>query len=259
VSATFAATPGSPLARGVAALKGRPGRALPALAGNSLLAATAKFGLPDAAKPGFPGVVDAWVAEALAPIPDAKQLLIKLAAEPFLPTLRAGEIDLAAGVTTGETPGGVQLLADATVVRGDDIARSLKSLASFLPKSAATVAFDAKSVGGVKVHDITLKGKPAETLPTGPAVTVATSADRFIVAAEPTGKLAVAAAEAKPNADAPVLNLVAKPAALVKAFAPDAGATLDNDFLNLSVTGGEALTVRFKVSGPTLAFLKAAR
>ena len=40
-----------------------------------------------------------------------------------------------------------------------------------------------------------------------------------------------------------MLNVVAKPAAVVKAFAPDAGATLDHDSLTLSVIGGAALTL----------------
>ena len=258
VSATLAAKPDTPLARGVAALKNRPGRTLPPMAGDNLLAATAKVGLPDAAKPGFPAVVDALLAEAVASLPAAQQFLAKLAAEPLLPTLRAGDIDMAVGVATGSASGGVRLLADAVVVNGDDLARTFKSLASFVPKATAAVAFDVQSVGGVKVHTVTLKGKPAQTLLGGPNVNLGTGPDRLLVVAEPTGKLVLAAAEAKPNPDAPLLDLIARPAALAKAFAPDAGTTLDNDSLKLRVTGGETLTIVFTVSGPTLAFLQAA-
>ena len=267
---------GSGLAKTIRALEGRPGVALPLPAARKLLTLDARLGLPDEANKSFAPLVDALLADAVKNAPKGDQIPLQLVTDALKPTLHAGELDLRVAVTAGPNPGAVGVFGAVKTVKGVEVEKLAKFAAGFAPADAATFAFDTATVGGVKLHAVTVKSPEWHDRFATPTLQLGTSDARLLFAAESSGKALEGVAAAAPaTASAVYRNDVALgtllatlekglPADAVRTLYKDAfgvelgtdpGAGADN--LSLRVTGGDSLHARLVLTGKTLKFLVA--
>ena len=273
LDARFTARPGSPLAKAIQALDGRPGLALPVPAGRKLFALDTKLGLPEAAKKSFGPVVDAVLAEAVQNAPADQRIALQVAFNALEPTLKSGELDLKLAVTAGEKPGTIEVFGALKTVHGVEVEKVARLAASVTPDSAAKFAFDTKTVDGVKLHAVTVKSPEMQAAFGTQTLHLGTSEGRLLFALEGSGAALETVAAAKPAPSAVYANDTAfatlaatlekeLPAAAVRklyreAFGVELGADPGTgaDAFNLRVAGGDALTARLTISGKTLKFV----
>jgi len=275
LDARLTAKPGSPLAKIFRSLEGRTGVALPLPAGHKLFTLDAKLGLPDGAAKSFAPLVDALLADAVKNAAKEQQIPLQLVTDALKPTLQAGELDARLAAAPGAKPGTVELFGAVKTVQGAEVEKLAKFVANFAPAAAATFAFDTKSVAGVKLHAVTVKGPDMLAAFGTPVVQLGTSEGRLLLAVEGSGKALEAVAAAAPTVSPVYANDIALatllatlekglPAETVRALYKDAfgvelgsdpGANSDN--FSLRVTGGDALHARLVLRGKTLRFVTA--
>ena len=192
------------------------------------------------------------------------------------PTLHAGELDMRVAVTAGPKPGAVGVFGAFKTVKGDEVEKLAKFAAGFAPADAVTFAFDTATVGGVKLHAVTVKSPEWRDRFATPTLQLGTSDGRLLVAAESSGKALETIAAADPAKGTAVyrndmafgtlaaMTDKALPPDAMKALYKDAfgvdlgtdpGAAADN--FSLVVTGGDSLHARLVLTGKTLKFLTA--
>ena len=275
LDARFTAKPGSNLAKTIRALEGRPGLSLPLTDARRLFTLDANVGLPDDAKKSFAPLVDALLADAVKNAGKQEQIALQLVTDALKPTLQSGELDVRLAVTAGPKPGAVGVLGAVKTVKGTEVEKLAKFVAGFAPADAATFAFDTATVGGVKLHAVTLKNPEMQAAFGTQTLGLGTSESRFLFAVGGGKALEVVAAAAPAAGAALYRNDIALGtlvAAVEKALPADAVRTLYKDAFgvelgtdpgaaadnfSLRVTGGDSLHARLVLTGKTLKFLTA--
>jgi len=275
LDARLTAKPGTELAKTIRGLDGRPGVALPLPEARKLFTLDAKLGLPEGAKESFAPLVDALLADVVKNAPKDQRIPLQLVTDALKPTLKSGELDARLAATAGPKSGTVEVFGAVKTVNGVEVERLAKFVAGFAPAEAAKFAFDTATVGGVKLHSVTVKSPEMRAAFGTQTLGLGTSDARFLFAVGGGKALeGIAAAEAARGSsvyrnDIALGTLVATlekglPADAVRALYQDAfgvelgtdpGAAADNFTLN--VTGGDALHARLTLSGKTLKFLTA--
>src|SRR5262249_17698022 len=126
------------------------------LSRDSAMSGLARVTLPPQLAKAFAAAVDEHARQDLKKQSDdtARQLgenLLKAA----LPTLEAGEIDLAFDLRGPSQKGIYTLVAAGAVKKGKDVEKSLRDIARSLPEDAKKrVKLDADSQGGAAIHSI---------------------------------------------------------------------------------------------------------
>ena len=275
LDARFTAKPGSNLAKTIRALEGRPGLSLPLTDARRLFTLDANVGLPDDAKKSFAPLVDALLADAVKNAGKQEQIALQLVTDALKPTLQSGELDVRLAVTAGPKPGAVGVRGAVKTVKGTEVEKLAKFVAGFAPADAATFAFDTATVGGVKLHAVTLKNPEMQAAFGTQTLGLGTSESRFLFAVGGGKALEVVAAAAPAAGAALYRNDIALGtlvAAVEKALPADAVRTLYKDAFgvelgtdpgaaadnfSLRVTGGDSLHARLVLTGKTLKFLTA--
>ncbi len=273
VDARLTAKPGSGLAKTIRALEGRPGVALPLPEARKLFTLDAKLGLPEGAKASFAPLVDALLADAVKNARKDQQIPLQLVTDALKPTLQSGELDARVAVTAGAKPGTIGVFGAVKTVKGTEVEKLAKFVAGLAPADAATFAFDTKTVGGVKLHGVTVKHADMHDRFGTQAVQLGTSDGRFLVAIEAGGQAleGVAAATTRPDAGVldfefalaayaafseKVVDAVAARALYKQTFGVELGADpgVNQDSFALRVAGGDALTARLTFRGKSMRY-----
>jgi hypothetical protein len=274
---TLTSKSGSTLAKNISSLAGRT--SLPAaIVGSgkdSVARLTAKAGLPEAVKRDLGKVVDAGIAEALKELPDEQRPIVERILKTIAPTLKAGELDVAVALNGPDSKGRHTLLAAAGVKKGKDIEALVKDLVKdFGPflGDAVKFEFDVATIGAFKLHTITIRDLPddLQRIFGTNKIWLATSEDHIALSIEPDGAALKAGLKAPPAAAAPVLAVdvaFAKVIPIVgkdlkpdelKALMRDAfgsASPAGKDTLQITITGGDQLTVKGKIKGKGLRLL----
>ncbi|MFO0821622.1 MAG: hypothetical protein U0792_00515 [Gemmataceae bacterium] len=273
---TLTSKSGSTLAKNISSLAGRT--SLPAaIVGSgkdSVARLTAKAGLPEAVTRDLSKVVDAGIAEALKELPDEQRPIVERILKTIAPTLKAGELDVAVALNGPDTKGRHTLLAAAGVKKGKDIETLVKDLVKdFGPflGDAVKFEFDVATIGAFKLHTITIRDLPddLQRIFGTNKIWLATSEDHIALSIEADGAALKAGLKATP-ATAPMLAVdvaFAKVIPIVgkdlkpdelKALMRDAfgsGSPAGKDTLQITITGGDQLTVKGKIKGKGLRLL----
>ena len=276
IDARLTAKSGTGLAKTIRGLEGRAGVALPLPEARKLFTLDAKLGLPEGAKASFAPLVDALLADAVKDARKDQQIPLQLVTDALKPTLQSGELDVRMAATAGAKSGTLEFFGALQTVKGVEVEKLAKFVAGLAPADAATFAFDTKTVGGVKLHGVTVKQRDMQDRFGTQAVQLGTSDGRFLVAIEAGGKAleGIAAAAARPNAAVFDLDVALAayatfsekviPAEIARALyagvygvelGTDPGAGRDS--FAVRVAGGDALTARVVLSGKTLKLLTA--
>ncbi len=259
--------PGTPLAKTLAAMGGRPTRAA-GIAGEvaaPVFSGGVKVSVPDGYRPRFEAVVDELMAEAVTQAKENDKAAVKRVLGVLAPTFKAGELDAAAAFGGPDAGGKYAFVAAVAVKDGKAIEQLVKDFAPFVPADKAAFTFDVDTVNGFTLHKVAAnKVEPGVERVFGTkTLWVATGPDCVAVSFEPDGAGLRRAVAAKPVA-APVAGgqmSVARTipltqpglqpdevAALVKDAFGDASPA-GKDTFRLSVEGGDALTARVVLKG----------
>ncbi|MBA4187859.1 MAG: hypothetical protein C0467_07560 [Planctomycetaceae bacterium] len=273
---TFTSKSGSTLAKNIASLGGKT--SLPAAivgAGkDSVGRFAAKAGLPDGVKKELGKVVDAAFVEILKDVPEEQKPILERILKTLAPTLKAGELDVAAALNGPDSKGQHTLIAAIGVKNGKEIEKLVKDLVKdFGPflGDAAKFDFDVETIGAFKLHTVTIEALPPEVekLFGTKKIWLATSEDHIALSIEPDGAALKAGLKAKP-APATVLSVDVAFAKLVplvgkdlkpdevKALLKDAfgdGSPVGKDTLSITITGGDQLTVKGSLKGKGIRLL----
>jgi hypothetical protein len=267
MSAEVVLTPkaGTPMGKYVSSLAGKT--SLPAgVVGAKDAAARAalKFALPPDAKARFDKLVDEAVAAGLKDVDEGAREVVERVAKVLTPTVKAGELDLAAALYGPDAKGRHTLLAALAVKDGKEIEKLVKDLAQFAA-GAADFTFDVEKVGDFALHKVVLNDVPPEVEKIFGTKTVwlAVSDNHIAASIEPDGTAIRAGLKAKAvqvsvlSVDvslAKLFPLVAKNLqpdevkALLKDAFGDAGPA-GKDAVTVTIAGGDQLTARAKVKG----------
>lgn len=227
-----------------------------------------KVAITDGMKKEYAAAIDALLADAVKKAPADQEELAKAAVAAIAPTLKAGELDVAATLVGPDAKGRYQALGAFTVKEGKGVEKLLKELVKqfgAFVEQAVEFKFDVETVGDFALHQIVLKdgGEKLDALFGTKTVWLAISDKCIAVSVEPDGatikkglkaKAAPVPALAVEVAVAKVLPLAQpdlKPDEL-KALLKDAfgeGPTTGKDTISLSVEGGDKLSAKFKVKG----------
>jgi hypothetical protein len=271
LSAEFTLTPkaGTPLAKTIAGLGGKPSLPAGIVAGkNTVGQGGAKLEMTPEMKKKFATVVDDLIAQAVKEANANEREVAQRVLDTLAPTFKSGELDAAAALVGPDAKGFYRVIAAASVKDGKEIEKLLKEFAPHIPPEAVEITFDADKVGKFAIHKVVLKDTDDEfdRIFGTKNLWLATSDDCVAVSVEPDGATLKAGLEAKP-VTANVLNVevsLAKvlPLAMkdlkpdeVKALIKDAFGNdppAGKDTINVSVTGGDRLTARLKVKGKAL-------
>ncbi len=263
---TLTAKSGTTLSKNIAGLAGKT--SLPAgIVGNAQDAVaryTVKAGLPDGMKKDLSKVVDAAIDEVLKKVDDAGKEPVERILKTLAPTVKAGELDAAFALSGPDAKGRHTLIAATAVKEGKGIEKLLKDFAPFL-RAVADIDFDVAKIGDFNLHSIEVSVLPPqfEKIFGTKKVWIAISDDYIAVSVEPDGTAIKAGLKAKPvsvpalSVDVafaklvPIIGQNLKPDEL-KAMMKDAfgdGPPTGKDTLNITVTGGDRLTVKGKLKG----------
>jgi hypothetical protein len=246
-------------------------------AANPVLGGNLKIALTDGLKKEYDAVIDALIAEAMKKVPAEQEDVVKQIVATLSPTLKSGQIDTANSFIGPDSKGHYRLIGAATVKDGKAIEKLLKELVKqygqFL-EAHVSFDFDKEKVGDFTLHRIEFK----ETVPTfdkvfgSGVVWLATSDNCFAFTLEPEGetlrKALKARAVAVPvlSADVAISKLLplVKPdlkpdevKALIKDTFGDA-AISGKDTVNLTIVGGESLSIKFRLKGKAAQLLNGA-
>lgn len=262
---SLAAKGGTTLAKNITALGSKTSlpAGIVAAAGAPAGKGNVKVGLTPDLKKRWDTTVDAILEQGLKDAGDrgAAQKVF----DAILPTLKAGELDAAVGMTGPDAKGRYGAVAAVAVKDGGEIVKVLKEFAGFIPGDAAEVTFDAAKVGKFSLHKAELKFLDAdfEKVFGTKTVWLATSDDCVAVSVEADGAVLKKALEAKPAAVAVFAGDLAAAKLVpligqhlksdeVKAMLKDAfgsGPAAGKDTVSVAVTGGDRLTVKVQAKG----------
>ncbi len=234
--------------------------------------ANVKLGVTDGTKKDYAAAIDALLADAVKNAPNDQQDVLKSLVDAIGPTLKSGELDAAAALHGPNAKGHYHLLAALAVKDGKGIEKFVKKAVEDYGTFVADFVefkFDVEKIGDFNLHQIVLKqtdGKFEKIFGAKNSVWLAVSAAHVAFSIEPDGKAIRAGLKAKavPVAVVSTEVAVAKLLPLVqpdlkpdelKALLKDAfgnGPTTGKDTVVFSVTGGDQLTVRFKVKGKAI-------
>lgn len=265
---------GTPLA---AAMAGA-GKKVSATAGrvtakNPALSTSINFALPDKWKEKLVPVVDDFLNEVDASIDPAFAEYLKKILASFEPTMKAGELDFAMTVNGPNDDGKHELQTFLKMKKGLDLIDALKDFAKIFPASHIEPKFDTATVNKVGVHSMTIHENPDDIVrmfgsnkiwmgngdemlafsfePEGKSLKKAlaepTKSDAVLSAEFAIARLAVMTAEGDQKAK---LQKMVKD---IYGSTPTAG----NDTVKLTVTSGDAVTIRLTAKGKGLKTLAA--
>jgi hypothetical protein len=262
--------PGSELVRGLADLAGRQ----TAFGGVSAAAAqlALSVALPDAFRESFSAVVEEGIAEGIKKQGDAtKREVAQKLWSALAPTIKAGVLDVSAGLNGPNTSGHYTAFAAVKVQDGKAIERTLKDLSTRIPeKERHALKLDAETIAGVAVHRIEPGDKvdPEARRVFGDQVAALvafrTDAALFVLGGEDAKATMRSLVESKPAKAGAVLEVrgsVGRLAALdkekgaeAKKIAEEVFGTGGKDVVRFSVEGGSALTVRVTMKTDIIRF-----
>lgn len=269
---SLTARPGSPLAKTIAALKGRT--SLPAgiaKATNPVLSATGKLALPDDLRKQLDPVLTTVFRDLAAQAGD--RAVAERVLEALAPTAKAAAADVAVSVRGPSAKGHHTLVAAVAVKGGKEIEALAKEFAPFVPNDEVTFTFDVEKVGAFTLHKVELaRVDPGfERVFGTKTLWLATSDDVIALAIDPTPAALKAGLKAAPAA-VPVVGGTVSLARAVPLFndrlAPDEARALvrdafgpagpaGRDTIAFTLDGGDRLTARLVVKGGAVKLAKA--
>ena len=265
---------GTASAKYVSSLGGRMSLSAGIVAAKDAVARTAvKFALPTEARASFSKVVDSVLAQAVKDAGDEGRVFAERVAKVLSPTLKAGELEMAAALLGPDAKGRHTLLAAMAVKDGKEIEKLAKDFAVFAG-GAADITFDIEKIGDFNLHKVVLNDvpEPFEAIFGTKTIWVAVSDTHVAVSVEPEGAAIRAGLKAKP-APVPILSVEVSLAKLlplvakdlkpdeVKALLRDAfgsGGTNGKDTVTITITGGQQLTAKAKLKGKGVRLLAGA-
>ncbi|MDY3560327.1 hypothetical protein R5W23_001559 [Gemmata sp. JC673] len=270
---TFSAKSGTTTARNFSAMgsktslpAGIVATANPAAKGNLKLAMT------DGIKKEFSAAVDELFAEALKKAPDDQQAVLKSLIAAVSPTIKSGELDVAASLVGPNAKGHVQLITALAAKDGKEFEKFVKKFVGDygdLIGAFVEIKLDVEKIGAFNLHRIELQQADDnfEKIFGTKVFWLATSDTALAISIEPEGELIKKGLKAQPvpvavaSVDAAVAKLAplaqpdAKPDEL-KALLKDAfgGSPAGKDTVTFGIEGGEQLKVKFKLKGKAVRF-----
>ncbi len=234
---------------------------------NPVARANVKITITDGMKKEYAAAIDDLLADVLKKAPADQEQLVKQLIDAVGPTLKAGELDIAASLTGPNAKGHYGVMAAFTVAEGKKIEQLVKDVSVFAG-GAADFTFDSAKVGDFNLHKIDVKqnSDALEKLFGTSIVWLAVSDKCIAISIEADGatiKKALAAKAIKVSVasfDVSVAKLIPmmqpdlKPDEL-KALLKDAfgeGSPAGKDTIGVSVEGGDKLSIKFKVKGKAL-------
>jgi len=209
----------------------------------------AKISLTDDQKKQLDPAIDALLAEMVKQAKPEEREHARRVLDTLAPTLKAGELDIAATVVGPNAKGKHALLAALTVKNGKEIEKLLKEFAPLIPAGAVELTFDVDSIGAYTLHKLELAQTDAafDRVFGTKTLWLALSKDTVALSVEPGGELLRAGLKAKPAATGVVTGGVALAKAVPAfdtALKPDeVKALLKDAFGNTSATGKDSITV----------------
>lgn len=223
-------------------------------------------GIPASYRERFHQLLDRVVEEGLKEIPQESRPLVQRLVDAILPTLKMETYEASAAMVARSKPH--QTLTTLAAIRMKDtqpLLELLKFLALVIPQPVAEFAFDQEKRHGFVVHHIRLDPQGKKPL----RLWLAASGEYLIITTgESPEPLAQAlAAQAAPS---PAFELVADPTRLADVVLSDPSkshfrelvrkiygdTTPGPDQIQLTVTGGDTLTMTFQSQGKTLKLLR---
>lgn len=232
--------------------------------------ANVKIAMTTDLKQGFGKVIDEVMADALRKANEPEKEHVERALKTLAPTVKAGELDVAAALLGPDAKGKHTLLAALAVKDGKEIERLARDFAVFAG-GHADITFDVEKVGDFNLHKVVLSNVPEEVEKVfgTRTVWVAISDTHLALSVEPDGTALRTGLKAKPVA-VPVLNaeialakllpMVAKElkpeevTALLKETFGEGGPS-GNDKVIITINGGDQLTAKAKVRGKGIKLL----
>lgn len=270
---TLTAKNGSATAKNFASLGSKSSlpAGIVAAAGNPVARGNVKIAITDGMKKEYATAIDGLLAELVKKAPPDQEEVAKSVVAAIGPSLKAGELDAAAGLLGPDSKGRYQLIGAVGVKDGKGIEKLLKDLVKQFGQfieNEVTFKFDVETVGDFNLHRIDLKNTEAKfdkIFGTG-TIWLATSDKHIAFSIEPDGASIRKGLKAK-AASVPVVSVdvaVAKLLPLVqpdlkpdelKALLKDAfgdGPTTGKDTINVTIEGGDKLTMKLKVKGKAI-------
>lgn len=229
-----------------------------------------RISMPPDLKQGFGKVIDEVMADALRKVNEPEKESVERALKTLAPTIKAGELDIAATLLGPDAKGKHTLLAALGVKDGKEIEKLARDFSVFAG-GHADITFDVEKVGDFNLHKVVLSNVPEEVEKVFGTKTIwiAISNTHLAISIEPDGTAIRAGLKAKPVA-VPVLNAEVSLAKLLpmvaKAMKPEDVSTLlketfgeggpsGKDNVIITVTGGDQLTANAKVRGKGIKLL----
>lgn len=234
---------------------------------------TVKIGLTDGTKKEYAAAVDALLADAVKKAPEDQQPVLKALVAAVAPTLKAGELDLAASFVGPDAKNHFQLLAALAVTEGKGVEAFVKKVVgdygAFIG-DFVEFKFDVETIGDFNLHRIDLKqiDDKFETIFGTKTVWLAISDKTIALSIEPTGEALRKGLKAK-AVPVPALFSETSVAKLISLYQPDLkpdelkallkdafgdGPINGKDAVVYSVEGGDQLKLKFKAKGKTIRF-----
>lgn len=260
---------GSALAKNFKELGNR--KSLPAgiaaAAANPIAHGSVKMAVTEAMKKEYVAAVESLLADVVKKAKPEDQEVVEQLVNSLTPTLKAGELDVAATLTGPDAKDRYQLLAAISVTEGKKIENFVKRIAMFLGE-VGEFTFDIEKIGSFNLHRIDLNNaeEKFEKLFGTKSIWVGVSDKCIAISIEPDGKTIRTALKAK-EAGVPVAVVEGSFAKLLPIIHPDLkpdelkallkdafgdGPINAKDRMNLTITGGNQLTVKFQMTGPAM-------
>jgi len=266
IDVSVTAREGTDLAKRLAGLKGKTsGPAGIVASAGPVVGAGAKISLTEDQKKQLDPLIDAMIAGAVKQAKPEERELARRVFETIAPTLKAGELDIAATVVGPNAKGKHALLAALVVKDGKAIEKLLKEFAPLIPAGAVELTFDVDTIGAYTLHKVVLAQTDAafDRVFGTKTLWLAISKDAVAFSVEPDGELLRAGLKAKPAATGVVTGSVALSKAVpafdttlkpdeVKALLKDAFGNTEpagKDAITISVEGGSQLSIRVVIKG----------
>jgi hypothetical protein len=266
---SLAAKPGSPLAKLIAdqgSQVSRFGRL-----GEAAVQGALKVAIPEALRGPFNEVVEEGFNEGQGRQKDAiKKDLAQKVFSVLAPTMKAGQLDVFFGIVGPNADGKFTFAGGVKVVDAAKVEQLARDLTPMIPdpKAKEAIAFDAETIGDVKVHKITAYDLDAEgTRMFGPNATarIAFPGDAVMVAfgADTADVIKqMVAATGKPGGPFRVEASVSRAIGLdkddgargKKAAAAAFAGNPTADMIRFSIDGGPALRLRASMKGQFITF-----
>jgi len=273
VEASLTGKEGTALAKQIAALGKRGSLFGGTLAGNAALGVLLHVALPNDLRDTLGKGAEEAINKDLEKEKDpAKRAQLAELAKVVLPTLKAGELDVALSIHGPTASDHYGFLGGIKVKNGEALEQAARDGLKRLPEAEqAKIKLDAESAGEIKIHRIDTKGsldeKGRKLLGDNPVYFAFRSDSVLAAAGEGALEILKQALAAKPEV-APILQAKASIVRLAPLLAMDAklnGKEIaekafgekgkNNDKLDLSVEGGKALKLRLVIDTQIAKFI----